>query len=230
MRRTAFTIIELLVAIAIIGILAVLVTVNLTNSRRAARDSRRKTDVTAYSQAFQQFYSVKGSLFVELNPGCTASLQANCSGAAGESYGRMNFTSVQDSLAYSTKSISQDLQLLGYLANVAYDPSAANNTTTVDDPDYVFVRCLPKSSLQSTDRTGTFGAVWTQLESPSNLTDANLSNTEASCGSDTSPTRFAFGYTSIAANEGSTRFPAPSPGSTDDKTKGYFAVSVGSNK
>jgi len=230
MQRTAFTIIEVLVAITIIAILATLATVTYSTSKRTSRDSRRKSDITTYAQAIQQYSSVKDSFFIELKPGCTTPLPTSttCTGANGESYGRVNFTGTEDGLQYSTKSIAQDLQSLGFLQTIAFDPASDQKLTSSGQPDYVYVRCQTQSAAQSVTKiAGDSAAIWTQLETPSGLTQANLSNTEVSCGSDTAPSRFAFGYTAPPTHESATRFPAPNPGSSDDKTKGYFALPIG---
>lgn len=53
--RNGFTLIELMVVIAIIGILTALVTVNLQDARERARDVQRKADVKSIQQALELY-------------------------------------------------------------------------------------------------------------------------------------------------------------------------------
>lgn len=55
-----FTLIELLVVIAIIGILSTVVSVNVSSSRKQARDAVRKSDIKAIQTALELYYTAKG--------------------------------------------------------------------------------------------------------------------------------------------------------------------------
>ncbi len=57
MKKNAFTLLELLVVIGIIGILVALATVSYSATQSAGRDSRRKQDLVAIQNALEQFYS-----------------------------------------------------------------------------------------------------------------------------------------------------------------------------
>lgn len=61
MPKKGFTLIELLVVISIIAILTALGAVSFTNSRRAARDTRRLGDVKNIVTALEQYYADNGS-------------------------------------------------------------------------------------------------------------------------------------------------------------------------
>lgn len=55
--KKAFTLVELLIVIAIIGILAALITSNLAGARERARDARRKSDLDAISKGLRLYYN-----------------------------------------------------------------------------------------------------------------------------------------------------------------------------
>jgi len=54
-NRRAFTLIELLLAIAIIGILATIVTAAIVNARMQSRDTRRVADIATIQQAIELY-------------------------------------------------------------------------------------------------------------------------------------------------------------------------------
>lgn len=56
MNRRGFTIVELIIVIAIMGILLVLTAVNLRSSQANARDEERKTDIESISLNLESFY------------------------------------------------------------------------------------------------------------------------------------------------------------------------------
>jgi prepilin-type N-terminal cleavage/methylation domain-containing protein len=60
MKKNAFTLLELLVVIGIIGILVALATVSYSKTQAAGRDSRRKQDLVAIQNALEQYYSAEG--------------------------------------------------------------------------------------------------------------------------------------------------------------------------
>ena len=61
MRSKGFTLIELLVVIMIIGLLASMVIVSVSQSRAQARDAKRKADVQAIKTALEQYYQTKNA-------------------------------------------------------------------------------------------------------------------------------------------------------------------------
>lgn len=58
-RRGGFTIIEVLVAIVIIGLLSGVASVTYVGAQRTARDNARKTDLSALSSAIETYYAAK---------------------------------------------------------------------------------------------------------------------------------------------------------------------------
>lgn len=60
MKNKAFTLLELLVVIGIIGVMMALATVAYSTTQRSGRDSRRKQDLIAIQNALEQYYSANG--------------------------------------------------------------------------------------------------------------------------------------------------------------------------
>ncbi len=216
-RRRGFTILELLTIITIISILLGFALVSYSSSKRNSRDARRKSDVTTYANALQELYSVKNTLY---QPSF---------GASGFYYGRLTYTGKEGPIHYGSKSIAQSLITLGYLASAATDPSSTGNAP--GQPDYVFVRCqiisypiIPKNTQSVTPLNNSdAGGVWTKLENTSAARDVDLSNTRATCGSDTALAQFDFGYDPSGPG-----MKGPTPGDASfEKNNGYFAASVG---
>ena len=57
MVRRGFTIVELLIVVAVMGILLVLAVVNLRDSQGQARDTERSTDIASISKYLESFYT-----------------------------------------------------------------------------------------------------------------------------------------------------------------------------
>lgn len=69
--KAGFTLFELLVSISIIGLLIALATVSFSSAQAGARNSRRRGDLSAVRNAFEQYYTVNASTY-----------PLSCSGAA----------------------------------------------------------------------------------------------------------------------------------------------------
>ena len=70
MERKGFTVIELLVVVAIIGLLASVVLASLNSARAKARDARKQADFRAISTALQLYFDKTGSMPANFNPCC----------------------------------------------------------------------------------------------------------------------------------------------------------------
>lgn len=68
MLKKAFTLIELLIVIAIIGILAAFMFTNLQGSRERARDARRKGDLNAIQSSLRLYYNDHQSFPLSTSP------------------------------------------------------------------------------------------------------------------------------------------------------------------
>lgn len=68
-KKSGFTLIEILVVIAIIGLLAVIVTVVFSGARVRSRDSARLSDVNRIQTALNLYWQATGVYPDEVNPG-----------------------------------------------------------------------------------------------------------------------------------------------------------------
>ncbi len=73
--RKGFTLLELLVVISIIGVLIGLASVSFTTAQRKARNAKRRADIKAVQNAFEQYYA--GSNAYSTN--CTTMASASMS-------------------------------------------------------------------------------------------------------------------------------------------------------
>jgi prepilin-type N-terminal cleavage/methylation domain-containing protein len=61
MKRPAFTLVEFLVVIAIIGLLSTIAVTSLSSARAASRDAKRKADLRQIAQAVELYIDANGS-------------------------------------------------------------------------------------------------------------------------------------------------------------------------
>lgn len=79
--QKGFTLIELMIVIAILAALTGLAATNFVNTQAKARDARRKSDLTQIQRALELFYNDHGQYPHESNnqiAGCGASSQSAC--------------------------------------------------------------------------------------------------------------------------------------------------------
>ncbi len=77
-RKKAFTLIELLIVIAILGSLAALITGNFFNSLKKGRDARRKQDLQNIQKGLEQYYEDTRRYPATLTLGSTLCNPAGC--------------------------------------------------------------------------------------------------------------------------------------------------------
>jgi prepilin-type N-terminal cleavage/methylation domain-containing protein len=109
-----FTLIELLVVIVIIGLLASVVLVSLSNSRKKARDARRLTDMNQIYTALNMYYSDYGCL-----PRTTGTTCPGAGGYSDANSGGWDYSSQGGFMGFLVNA--------GYMSQVPVDP--VNNMT-----------------------------------------------------------------------------------------------------
>lgn len=198
-KQSAFTMIEVIVAVAVVSILATMTVVNLSISRRTARDGTRKADASSVLAAVNQYVSANGTSLIAYpaaggtSPGtCTITdptnpdqpaVGASCVGASGRAYGKINLKSatttgvvgsVTGSRVYPDHSIAEALRAGGYFNVQPADPYNKSSDGSITDPtvrDYVLIRACP-NGRQHIGKHGNLYAVWVALEGSVNTTDA----------------------------------------------------------
>jgi prepilin-type N-terminal cleavage/methylation domain-containing protein len=61
LSERGFTLIELMVVVAVMGILSSIGVVNLSGAQASARDAERKTDIASYHLALERYYAANAS-------------------------------------------------------------------------------------------------------------------------------------------------------------------------
>jgi len=62
-KKQGFTLVELLVTIAIIGILASIIVVNISGARKQARDAKRQSELKSIQTALEQYANLNNGLY-----------------------------------------------------------------------------------------------------------------------------------------------------------------------
>jgi len=201
MRYRAFTMIELMVAIAILGILSSLVIVNISIGKRKSRDTERMADASELLTSVNQYVQANGTSFITYpdasgKPGsCTVasttdpsqaatSATGSCVGASGRAYGLVNATSMTvagvgtptTNRVYPAHSIVQALVTGGYLSGALKDPSNGVGTLTGsnDANNTIPDYALIRACPNGRQHVATRGqlfAVWVMLENKPSTTD-----------------------------------------------------------
>lgn len=175
MRRPAFSILELIIAVTVIGILASIVMANFGDVRVRARDANRRLAVTQYSTSMEQWKAAKGNYFIEDGDceitdynklsGMSGSVPA-CVGYNGGSVGQMTRTFEAGVLErYKTFSIAQVLVEKGYLTRISADP-LDRSFITKSTRDYILTICDNESNMAKTKTSAVQFAIYARLEKP----------------------------------------------------------------
>lgn len=238
----AFSLIELLVAVSIIGLVAMMGLISFSGLRSRARDNRRKTDVKVYAAALENYRVLYGTYFLELSGTCNMTAgNAQCVGKDGQSWGRMNLKASIPGIptaSYVTAQTMAELLRSKQLINtIARDPRNLDLSDTVGQSrDYVLVRCDSSNNQVTDSKSDVRMAIWADLETNTSLVEAT--NSSGRCGGSLSitsnfGTRVDFGYGTAAATFLPPLRVNPATNSvedTDEMTKDYFSEGSGSTK
>ncbi len=115
MKKNAFTIIELVVVMAILGLLAAAVVVGFGKQQAAGRDAKRKADLSTINTALQSYLADKGTMF----------------DSVADSGGSWDVSSLPTSGPNATDFLST-LVSNSYLSKVPVDPINNGNTNFYD--------------------------------------------------------------------------------------------------
>jgi len=181
MREKGFTIVEMVVVIAIIGILAALGTVQMLRSEAIARDKERSDDVRAISLTFQDVYdngNIDGNIVASGDPSVTSAVV-------------MGYPST----AIASSSYSYDSQTTTILQNIRLDalksPYLAASATP---PTYSLVPATSNAGLDNTAKTaggvslGTSNDVYVYQPLDSNGTLCKFATGDVTAGTGVSST------------------------------------------
>lgn len=135
-----FTLIELLIVIAIIGILATLISANFIGVRQRARDTERKSDLRQLQAALELYKSDLGSYPTGFS-NYSVTNSSSCSSSS-----RVSFTA--NSVTYMSKVPCDPLSSNGFNGNNYYYYSASGTS-------YVLAACLENSNDSDSDTTTT---------------------------------------------------------------------------
>jgi prepilin-type N-terminal cleavage/methylation domain-containing protein len=131
MARRAFTLVELLVVISIIGLLSTIATVSMSSARSKARDTKRQADVKQIITAMQMYYDTNGTY---PNTGATGTAPLNCSGGGTNWFCLGHGSGTCWTSGYSGCA-ALDNALALYMAKIPDDPE---NNTAYDGDAYLY--------------------------------------------------------------------------------------------
>lgn len=123
-NNKGFTLVELLIVIAIIGVLSTLLTANFIGVRQRSKDAHRKSDLRQIQSALELYRADQGSYPATIS-NCT------CSGKA----------------CFMSPNCSSST----YLQNIPIDPDGQNYTYTVIGSGYSIIACLENNNDSETD-------------------------------------------------------------------------------
>ena len=192
--KQAFSLIELLVVVGIIGILAATSVVTLSQLSSRSRDSSRRESLGAYATSLEQYKASHGHYVVD------STVSSNLvTGYINQGWGRVTRIGVNSSYS-SGVSIADVLQQKGYLTTIQTDPSlrglAANRDSDTTNPvakvqtgsftnDFFLIVCSYKGDKQITAGSGVDSgveyALYGNLENSAAVSGANTTDRQQ-CG------------------------------------------------
>jgi prepilin-type N-terminal cleavage/methylation domain-containing protein len=158
MKQKGFTVVELLVVIAVVAILATITLVSYRNVQAKARDTERKTEVQAIADGIK-LYRLKNGNDIQNGSGC---------GSSGNGQGWFAY---ETGAAPYTKSILTCLKEAGYLDGDMIDPSNCVTTsvaapgTTCKPTGYTYMK------YTCTYQGQTVSAIYARLETEDHTSD-----------------------------------------------------------
>jgi prepilin-type N-terminal cleavage/methylation domain-containing protein len=111
MIKKAFTLLEMLVVIGIIGILVGLGAVSYSTAQKKARDAKRKQDLKAFQNAMEQCYAVNNYAYPIITGGGTTSISEDCPSSNGPDLTITDPSNKTYSVSSSTDSYSVSVAL-----------------------------------------------------------------------------------------------------------------------
>lgn len=117
--KKGFTLIELMIAIAIIGVLATIGFTAFQGTRKSARDAKRKADMEAIRSALEMYKADKGCYPCGTSTSCPTACRAPFGWAGG---GQGWATNYDNGSACYTADLENILEGSGYLSEMPHDP------------------------------------------------------------------------------------------------------------
>ncbi len=214
-KQRAFTLIELMVATAVVAILATLAVIASNQNRIKARDVNRKQSVSALTLSMEQQFAAEKSYFVQM-PGSGASCPiidkpaynssedmylsedktasqglSRCVGYKGGGAGLMNAKNSVNPWYPGLNSITDALFQGGYLGKVPLDPLVNDFSNVVSsERDFLLTLCNSQGLPAVRASDATEFAIYAKLEDPTSLSTTEQDSTTRSCSGPGSPGGF----------------------------------------
>ncbi len=167
-KHRGFTIIELLVVVAIIGILSSIVMVSLSSSKQKSRDAKRVSDIKTLQLALATYYSDNLQYPTNLSPlvpnylpvlprdpsgtvACTSGSEASCYYYNGYRSGSGGCTASNPAVLYQLGAKLEDVSSQALIDDVDFDFSALYGICTGGNPNGGFLG----TSVACTSTAGT---------------------------------------------------------------------------